>query len=136
MNELFSDILNTILSGLVLIMTGTILAILVSCFHCLMSWIKNKLASSEHRVLQQYLVTLEEIVMNAVMAKEQTLVPVLKASSGKLTPEDAVTVKNSAIASIKRALPDDMFEKLSKNNIDADELISNAIEKVVYLNKH
>ena len=107
---------------------GTLFAGLVSIF---IGWLRNKINTDKYG---KYLDWTEEIVHNVVFDLQQSIVEDLKEASedGRLTNEEAESIKSLAVEKIKNQIPSYIFEYLSKGFSDVDDMIGSYIEKTVY----
>ena len=107
---------------------GTLVAGLVSIF---IGWLRNKINTDKYG---KYLDWTEEIVHNVVFDLQQSIVEDLKEASedGRLTNEEAESIKSLAVEKIKNQIPSYIFEYLSKGFSDVDDMIGSYIEKTVY----
>jgi len=88
---------------------------------------------SDNMVAKTALENLEKVILATVSSLSQTIVDDLKRSrsSGKLTNEEAMLVKNKALASVGKQINSRQMKVLEKKFGSVDELIDNMLEQKV-----
>lgn len=118
------EVLNIILSGVSVIVTGLCGWVVT----LLINWLNNKIKDEK---LSAFLVRMTTIITDAVQAIYQEFVEVLK-KEGRFDAEAQKEAKQRALNIIKGQLTEDMKSYISENFGDIEEWVGEKIESVIY----
>ena len=90
----------------------------------------------DSQTLKEYTTLAQNIVLSVVADLQQTVVDQIKKDSadGKLTADEALDIKNMAIAMVKERMPNVAMKFMEKAKVDVEKLIASFVEQAVNAN--
>lgn len=129
MEDTLEIVLSTVVPALAALLAWCV-KLLTTFIQAKTNEIKNK---TDNETVKSYVDLISDNATNVVISLNQTLVEELKAASsdGKLTKEDAVMIKDKAVAMLADTLSEDIKETIAKVFKDTNTYLGNVIERVV-----